>query len=329
MPEPDLLERFHQALPGRQPKTIDTYLSTVQDFMTWTLTQTQRKRFTASLLTTTLLEEYLNHLDSSGRAPRTRRKTLAILKVFCRWILSEGLLKYDPASPIARPEVVAGAPRELTPNQRRILKVLVEQQESTRLMAIFALGYWAGLRVSEVAELRVGQCVINQRAGEITLIDSKGHKTRTLDLHNKARLALYRYLYETSDMAPDARDRASSYVFTSQRAAWLRSQGKADHLSARGIEHLWKAVKAGASVVSGSKLKRFASTIYATIGHIAPGKQAGHWKKLRSTPGIKRQRGCLLSQRRSVIPCQDANSSKHGCSSSKDNATWRRKAQSY
>lgn len=192
MPEPDLAERFRQTLVGRQPKTADAYLSTVQDFMAWTVTQSQRKRFTASLLTTTMLEEYLNHLDKRGQAPRTRRKALAILKVFCRFILSEGLLKYDPSSAITRPKVVEVAPRELTADQRRILKVLVEQQESTRMIAIFALGYWAGLRVSEVAELRVGQCVINQRAGEITIIDSKGQKTRTLDLPNRARLALYR-----------------------------------------------------------------------------------------------------------------------------------------
>jgi integrase len=32
-------------------------------------------------------------------------------------------------------------------------------------------------------------------------------------------------------------------VFTSQRAAWLRQHGHPDHLSARGIEHLWMHVK--------------------------------------------------------------------------------------
>lgn len=255
MSETEFLEPFHRFLSGRTPKTTDSYLMTVHDFIDWTLTQSQRKRFTANLMTTTALEGYLDHLDNIGLAPRTRRKKLAILKVFCRWAVSEGLLKYNPSAAIAQPDVVAGAPRELTDDQRRILKTLVEQQQSTRLLAIFALGYWAGLRVSEVAELRFGQCVINQRAGEITLIDAKGQKSRTLDLHNKARLALYRYLYETSDKEPDARDRDSSYVFTSQRAAWLRRQGRADHLSARGIEHLWSELKATASVSEWEQIK--------------------------------------------------------------------------
>src|SRR6266566_9088166 len=78
------------------------------------------------------------------------------------------------------------------------------------------LGYWAGLRVSEIAALRLDQCTINQRAGSITLVDAIGGKTRTLDLHNMARRALYDYL---SPAAPQdlERDPESMYVFTSQR----------------------------------------------------------------------------------------------------------------
>ncbi len=255
MGDADLLERFHASLLGRDPKTIHAYLSTVSSFVDWTLAQSGRRQFTARLLTPTALEDYLDSLAAAGRAPRTRRKTLAILKVFCRWAMAEGLLTRDPSAAIARPEVVEGAPRELTGEQRRILKVLVEQQGSARLDAIFSLGYWAGLRASEVAGLKVGQCQINQRAGEITLLDAKGQKTRTLDLPNKARLALYRYLYETLDTAPDARDKASQYVFTSQRAAWLRQQGRPDNLSVRGVEHLWAQLKAQATVTEWNHVK--------------------------------------------------------------------------
>jgi integrase len=84
---------------------------------------------------------------------------------------------------------VALAPTELTPDQRYVLKTLVERADSPRLTAIFALGYWAALRISEVAQLQIDHCVLNQRAGTITLVGSKGGKTRTLDLHNQARRA--------------------------------------------------------------------------------------------------------------------------------------------
>ena len=104
------------------------------------------------------------------------------------------------------------------------------------------MGIGQGYAKVEIATLRLDQCVINQRAGSITLVDAKGGKTRTLDWHNMARRALYDYLYPTEPFELE-RDPESAYVFTSQRAAWLRQHGRPDHLSERGIEHLWAQFK--------------------------------------------------------------------------------------
>lgn len=84
---------------------------------------------------------------------------------------------------------------------------------------------------------------VNQRAGTVTILDSKHGKSRTIDLHSEARPALYAYLHEPAT-APGARDPDSPFVFTSQRAAWLREQGRPDNLTPRGIEHLWARLKA-------------------------------------------------------------------------------------
>ena len=184
----------------------------------------------------------MDSLKTAGRAPRTNSRALSGLRRFCQWALDEGYLRRNPARSIERPTVVALAPTELSEKQRFVLKQLVEQHTTCRFEAVFALGYWAGLRISEIATLRVDQCQINQRAGSITLIDAKGGKTRTLDLHNMARRALHDYLFPTRPQDRE-RDEESVYVFTSQRAAWLRQQGRLDHLSERGIEHLWTQVK--------------------------------------------------------------------------------------
>jgi site-specific recombinase XerC len=123
--------------------------------------------------------------------------------------VDEDLLRRNPANQIEAPEVVALSPRELDDEQRYILKNLVEAQESPKLSAIFGMAYWAALRISEVAQLKVAHCNINQRAGSIKIVDAKGGKTRTIDLHNHARRPLYAYLYETK--GPDARDPESVY----------------------------------------------------------------------------------------------------------------------
>jgi site-specific recombinase XerD len=237
-----LLAVFSDSLAGHDPKTIRTYLSSLKGFATWLAQQPGGKPFRTELLTETAIEGYLDALAAKGRAPRTRSQALTVLRRFCDWAMTEGMLSRNPANRIARPTVIKTAPRELTEQQRYILKQRIEVEQSPRLTAIFALGYWAGLRISEIANLRYAACKINQRAGAITIIDGKGKKSRTLDLHNKARRALDDYLREPTD-SRDARDPESEFLFTSQRAAWLRRQGRPDQLSARGIDYLWRKTK--------------------------------------------------------------------------------------
>jgi len=243
----NFLEKFELFLAGRARKTIVDYMSVLRGFEKWVLQETGQDQFHTKLLLPSTLEDYLTYTKAQGRSPRTQRKIMTILKLFCRWATDEGLLKHNPSRQLKSPAIEMDS-HELTTDQRRILKRLVEQQDSPRLNAIFALGYWAGLRSSEVIRLQVKLCEVNQRAGTITLLETKGGKKRTLDLHNKARQALYTYLYEIPSTYPDAHDEESSYVFTSQRAAWLRSQNQPDHLSVRGLEYLWTHTKTQASV---------------------------------------------------------------------------------
>ena len=252
---PTFLERFEVFLSGHQRKTIVDYMAVLRNFEAWALAKTNQEQLNGELLTSPRLEAYLKELAKQGRTPRTQQKVLAILKLFCRWAADEGWLKGNPASQIESPAVETVS-HELTSDQRRILKRLVTQQNSPRLAAIFALSYWTGLRGSEVVSLRLKLCEIDQRTGQITLLENdKGDKVRTLDLHSKTRKALYTYLYETPRTDSESRDEESLYVFTSQRAAWLRRNGQPDHLSVRGLEYLWTQAKAQASVSEWEKIQ--------------------------------------------------------------------------
>jgi site-specific recombinase XerD len=240
--DPPEFQAFIELLGSRDPKTTAAYLSILRDFVNWLADRPGGFPFRMELLTETAVRGYMDWLTAQGRAPRTRSKALTAIRRYCRWAVDEGLLRRNPASQIERPTVVAMSPRELDDDQRYVLKTLVEMSESKRLAAIIALGYWAGLRISEVATLKMEHCDVNQRSGVIIIVDGKGGKTRTLDLHNMARRMLYDYLYENKG-ASDGRDPESEFVFTSQRAAWLRSEGRADNLSDRAIQHIWSGLK--------------------------------------------------------------------------------------
>ena len=166
------LQEFAASLGARDPKTVATYLTTMRDFVAWLGTQPGGTPFHLGLVTETAVRGYMDFLATTNRAPRTRSKALSALRRFCQWAMDEGHLRRNPARAMERPTVVAMAPTELSEKQRFVLKTMVEQHATPRFAAIFALGYWAGLRISEIAALRLDQCIINQRAGSITLYAS-------------------------------------------------------------------------------------------------------------------------------------------------------------
>lgn len=245
-PDPEPLRAFEETLGGKDPKTVRSYMTILRNMVAWLATRPGGAPFRMEVLTATAVKGYLDHLEATGMAPRTRSKALTAIRRFARWAQDEGLLRRNPANQIEHPTVAQLAPRELSEDQRFALENVVERSESKRLAAIFVLGYWAGLRISEAAQLRLDDVDMNQRAGSLTVRDSKGGKTRTIDLANEARRAVYQYLYENAG-AGDTRDSDSAWVFTSQRSAWLRQHGRADNLSDRGIEHLWSNLKATAT----------------------------------------------------------------------------------
>jgi site-specific recombinase XerD len=240
--DPSALQEFAAALGARDPKTIATYLTTLRDFVAWLATQPGGAPFHLGLMTETAVRGYMDFLVTVNRAPRTRSKALSALRRFCQWAVDDGHLRRNPARAMERPTVVAIAPTELSDKQRFILKTMVEQHATPRFAAIFAASL-LGRAAHQRNRCFASGSVYHQSTGRQHYFGRcQRGKTRTLDLHNMARRTLYDYLYPSVTQELE-RDPESAYVFTSQRAAWLRQHGRPDHLSERGVEHLWAQFK--------------------------------------------------------------------------------------
>ena len=120
----------------------------------------------------------------------------------------------------------------MSADQRYILRSLIERDGHPRSHAVFALGYWAGCRVSDVSWLRMEHTHIGPKVGWLH-VGYKGGKARDIDLINAARRPLYEYIYH------GGRDTESFYTFTSQRS---------ERLTEAGIHRWWKNIKAQANV---------------------------------------------------------------------------------
>src|SRR6266702_3553759 len=217
-----------ECLSQKNPGTVDVYQRALRDFFLWLAEFAGSSLSPFHQLTRTTVEMYLNTLEETGYSVSHRVRVKSVLSNFCQWLIDEqGLLKRNPARSLELPAQQVLAPRVLSEKQRLILRTLVDQAEDLRGEALFALGYWAGCRVSDVAHLLVEHTHVGPKIGWLH-VGHKGEKFRDIDLLNEARRPLYDYIQH------GGRDSESIYVFTSQRSP---------HLTEDGIHHWFRTLK--------------------------------------------------------------------------------------
>src|SRR5579859_4462733 len=235
-----LLDEYEQFLSGKAEGTMNAYLRTVRQLIGWVAQYPGNDgQFQPRQLTKTAVELYLTHLEQEGLSLNHRARVKSTISNFANFLIEEkGLLQRNPTRGIDLPSAPLLAPRELSKEQRSILRSLVEQEADRRGAALFALGYWAGCRVSDVSWLQMAHTHVGPKAGWLH-VGYKGSKWRDIDLMNKARKPLYEYLQAT-------RDTERIYVFMSQRS---------ERLTEEGIHYWFRTLKAQATKDQGESIQ--------------------------------------------------------------------------
>lgn len=214
-----LLSEYEQFLSGKAKGTTAAYLRTVRHLLGWVAQRLGNQGpFQPPQLTQSTVELYLTHLEQEGLSLNHRARVKSTISNFANFLIEEkGLLQRNPTRGIALSPVLLPAPRTLSDEQRSLLRSLVEQQADQRGAALFALGYWAGCRVSEISWLEMVHTHVGPKEGWLH-VGHDGRNWRDIDLVNEAREPLYAYLQATHD-------RERTYVFFSQRSERLTEQG--------------------------------------------------------------------------------------------------------
>jgi integrase/recombinase XerD len=172
------------------------------------------------------LQAYLRWLAARGLAARSRARNLSALRAFYRFLRLEEKAKDDPTEWIESPKGWKKLPRFL--NGGDVEKLLASPDRETpsglRDAALFELLYDCGLRVSELASLRVDGIDLESL---LLKVRGKGGKERFVPFGEEALEVLDRYLKESRSATRGTGD----YLFPG------RSGG---HLTRQGI---WKIVK--------------------------------------------------------------------------------------
>jgi site-specific recombinase XerD len=217
------IEEYQQAcLTAHDAGTIRVYQHILQQFTQWVGKRAGKaNQFEPSQITTPVVEQYLKDLASQAYSPSHCKRVRSVIAQFCQWLIEDkALLRHNPTRGVVidpPAPSTPSVPRVLTPVQRSVLQNLVKQ-EDRRGKALFALGYWAGCRVTDIVGLQMGDTHVGAKSGWLHLGGERS-KGRDIDLTNDARRLLYDYLQHRE------REEGSPYVFLSQRGPRLTDAG--------------------------------------------------------------------------------------------------------
>ena len=235
-----LLDEYEQFLSDKAGGTADAYLRTARHLMGWVAQSPGNNgHFQPPQLTRPAVVLYLAHLEQEGLSLHHRARVKSSISNFAQFLIEEkGLLQRNPTRGIELPPMPLPALQELSQEQRFILRSLVKQAEDKRGAALFALGYWAGCRVSELSWLQMTHTHVGPKQGWLHM-GHNGSKEREIDLLNEARKPLYTYLQNVEDTA-------RTYVFASQRSERLTEEGIYywfRTLKAQGTRDQWESIE--------------------------------------------------------------------------------------
>lgn len=166
-------------------------------------------------------------LHAKGLSGKSLARTLSAWRGFYHYLSKRHGYTLNPCEGLRAPKYARTLPRSLSVEQvGRLLDAPDESPLAIRDNAMFELFYSSGLRLSELATLKLAQVDLTQ--AEVTVF-GKGNKTRLVPLGNQAILAMNRWLAQ--------REIAGDYIFPgrhgghlTQRAIELRLKSRADQV---------------------------------------------------------------------------------------------------
>ena len=185
-----------------------------------------------------VVSAWLGSLAKAGLGPRSAARHLSAARGLMRFLVRENELNDDPTRLAARPRIGRRLPHPLS--EEEMLSLIEAPDPSTlrglRDRAMLSVTYAAGLRVSELVGLKLGD--VDLERGIVSAF-GKGQKRRLVPLGEVALQHLEAYL--TARNAAEKRRAPSEVLFRSPRGGALTRQGfwkiVRHHALAAGLRH--------------------------------------------------------------------------------------------
>lgn len=190
------IEKFidHLKVLDRSSNTIVAYQGDLEQFRDY-LKEEGIER--VDKIETENIKNFKEALSNKDYTAKTISRKLNSVKSFFRFLVEEGIVDRDASRSVKHPKIENDLPRVLKPMEYRALRDICRHDKRT--LAIVELMLQAGLRISEVANLRlddIGEDKIKIRAYE-------SHQGREIPLNRAAKEAIEDYLEERGPARED------------------------------------------------------------------------------------------------------------------------------
>ncbi len=261
------------------PHTVRSYAGDLKQLAAFTAEYDPGRDVTA--LTTLDLRHFLVHLREAGVSSRSLARKLSSLRRFYKYLRHQGRVEDNPAEALRTPKFPSALPtylkvdeaaavldhaeeRARTPGASRFKDGRAREKAAARAVrdwAMMELLYGAGLRVGELASLKVGDVDIER---ELVTVVGKGDKMRVVPTGAKATAAVAEYLTNRGKLRPASGERK---LFLNRRGGPL-SDRSVHRVVARaggsGVSpHTWRHTFATHLLDAGADLE----TIRELLGH--------------------------------------------------------------
>jgi len=216
----DALRLFLEYLAVEKGLSANTIQSYARDIRKLGDVLKARKLSLAKITEDTLVR-FIHRESQGGLSARSLARLISALRSFFRFLVLSGFLKKDPTSQLTTPSTWLALPKFLTVGEVETLLQAPDEKKArgVRDRAMLEVLYGAGLRVSELATLRLAE--INLEDGFL-VCRGKGGKERIVPLGRSACGAVRRYLDEVRPLVdPGGRED----LFLSRRGGPFTRQG--------------------------------------------------------------------------------------------------------
>jgi integrase/recombinase XerD len=215
-----LLQQFENYLRlerALMPQSVTAYLQDMNRL--WKFLQTDHPHIQPLAVETRHLLLFLVHLHTARISSTSQARMLSAFRSFYKFLLLEEYLNKDPTTLIASPKTSRRLPHTLEVHEIEALFMAIDHSKPTgmRNRAILETLYSAGLRVSEVIELKLSHLYAEE--GFLRIL-GKGNKERLVPLGQTALKYIQCYIKEVRGHLPFQRDFAN-HVFLNNRGKRL------------------------------------------------------------------------------------------------------------